>query len=65
MKNLPNFFGRGQLEKLFILFPDPHFKKSKHRLRIVTPALLAEYAFFLKPGALLYTNTDVEQLHSL
>jgi tRNA (guanine-N7-)-methyltransferase len=26
MKYLPNFFHKGQLSKLFFLFPDPHFK---------------------------------------
>ena len=28
MKYLPNFFRKGQLEKIFFLFPDPHFKKG-------------------------------------
>ena len=28
MKYLPNFFRKGQLEKMFFLFPDPHFKKG-------------------------------------
>eukprot|EP01105_Mastigella_eilhardi_P019991 TRINITY_DN4733_c0_g1_i1.p1 TRINITY_DN4733_c0_g1~~TRINITY_DN4733_c0_g1_i1.p1 ORF type:complete len:239 (-),score=89.58 TRINITY_DN4733_c0_g1_i1:484-1200(-) len=63
MKNLPNYFIKAQLSKMFILFPDPHFKHSKHRLRIITPTLLAEYAYFLRPGGLLYTCTDVEELH--
>lgn len=36
MKHLPNFFEKGQLSKIFFLFPDPHFKRSKHKARIVT-----------------------------
>lgn len=28
MRYLPNYFGKGQLQKLFFLFPDPHFKAS-------------------------------------
>ncbi|KAJ3255586.1 tRNA (guanine-N(7)-)-methyltransferase (tRNA(m7G46)-methyltransferase) [Chytriomyces hyalinus] len=63
MKFLPNFFEKGQLEKLFFLFPDPHFKKKKHKARIITPQLLAEYAFILKPGGIIYTVTDVRDLH--
>jgi len=35
MKYLPNFFEKGQLEKMFFLFPDPHFKRSKHKWRII------------------------------
>lgn len=63
MKNLPNFFGRGQLKKLFFTFPDPHFKKCKQRRRIINPTLLAEYAYVLADGGVLYTITDVEDLH--
>ncbi|KAJ3394424.1 tRNA (guanine-N(7)-)-methyltransferase (tRNA(m7G46)-methyltransferase) [Entophlyctis sp. JEL0112] len=63
MKFLPNFFDKGQIEKLFFLFPDPHFKKKKHKARIITPQLLAEYAYILKSGGIIYTVTDVRDLH--
>jgi len=63
MKFLPNFFEPGQLSKMFFLFPDPHFKKKKHKNRIISPNLLAEYAYLLKIGGILYTATDVRELH--
>ncbi|XP_029906800.1 tRNA (guanine-N(7)-)-methyltransferase [Myripristis murdjan] len=63
MKYLPNFFTKGQLSKMFFLFPDPHFKKTKHKWRIISPTLLAEYAYILRTGGLVYTNTDVEEVH--
>ncbi|KNC78381.1 tRNA (guanine-N(7)-)-methyltransferase [Sphaeroforma arctica JP610] len=63
MKYLPNFFEKGQLSKMFFLFPDPHFKKSKQKWRIISPSLLAEYAYCLKVGGLLYTITDVVDLN--
>uniref|UniRef100_H2YSN6 tRNA (guanine-N(7)-)-methyltransferase n=1 Tax=Ciona savignyi TaxID=51511 RepID=H2YSN6_CIOSA len=63
MKYLPNFFSKGQLKKMFILFPDPHFKKQKHKWRIVSPTLLAEYAYILCQGGSLYTITDVLEVH--
>ncbi|XP_040567031.1 tRNA (guanine-N(7)-)-methyltransferase [Lepeophtheirus salmonis] len=64
MKYLPNFFEKGQLTKMFFLFPDPHFKKAKHKWRIINPTLLAEYAYVLKEGeGLIYTITDVHDLH--
>lgn len=50
MKYLPNYFKRHQLSKMFFLYPDPHFKKAKHKWRIITPQLLAEYAYLLKFG---------------
>lgn len=62
MKFLPNFFPKASLTALFFLFPDPHFKARKHKARIISPTLLAEYAYVLAPGGLVYTITDVEDL---
>ncbi|OJJ49366.1 hypothetical protein ASPZODRAFT_150262 [Penicilliopsis zonata CBS 506.65] len=63
MKFFPNFFTRHQLSKIFICFPDPHFKARKHKARIISETLNAEYAYALRPGGLLYTITDVEEYH--
>ncbi|SPO02658.1 probable methyltransferase [Cephalotrichum gorgonifer] len=63
MKFLPNFFRKAQLSKIFICFPDPHFKARKHKARIVSATLNSEYAYILRPGGILYTITDVEDLH--
>uniref|UniRef100_A0A2P2HWG0 tRNA (guanine-N(7)-)-methyltransferase n=1 Tax=Hirondellea gigas TaxID=1518452 RepID=A0A2P2HWG0_9CRUS len=63
MKYLPNFFTKGQLSKLFFLFPDPHFKKAKHKWRIINQTLLAEYAYVLRDEGIVYTVTDVLDLH--
>lgn len=63
MKFLPNFFRKAQLEKVFICFPDPHFKIRKHKQRIVSTTLNSEYAYVVKPGGIVYTITDVLDLH--
>lgn len=63
MKFLPNFFHKHQLSKLFFLFPDPHFKSRKHKARIISPTLLAEYAYVLRPGGIVYIITDVRDLY--
>lgn len=63
MKQAPNVFRKGQLEMMFFLFPDPHFKKANHRRRVINPSFLAIYAYILRVGGLLYTITDVEELH--
>eukprot|EP00762_Andalucia_godoyi_P002680 ANDGO_03423.mRNA.1 tRNA (guanine-N(7)-)-methyltransferase len=62
MRFLPNYFEKGQLNGIFFIHPDPHFKKSNHRRRIITPELLAEYAHVLRLGAKLYAVTDVKEL---
>ncbi|XP_065510519.1 tRNA (guanine-N(7)-)-methyltransferase isoform X2 [Caloenas nicobarica] len=63
MKHLPHFFRKAQLSKMFFLFPDPHFKRTKHKWRIISPTLLDEYGYVLRPGGLVYTVTDVAELH--
>ncbi|KAF2667644.1 putative methyltransferase [Microthyrium microscopicum] len=63
MKFMPNFFARGQLRALFFCFPDPHFKARKHKMRIISAGLVAEYAYVLRPGGVAYTITDVCDLH--
>lgn len=63
MRFVPNIFGKQSLSALFFLFPDPHFKTRKHKARIISPTLLAEYAYVLRVGGIVYTITDVEDLH--
>src|ERR1700761_6428433 len=63
MKFLPNFFTKSQLHSIFLCFPDPHFKARKHKARIVSVQLNSEYAYVLRPGGMVYTITDVEDLH--
>lgn len=63
MKFLPNYFAKHSLHAIFLCFPDPHFKQRKHKARIVSAQLSAEYAYVLRPGGKVYTITDVEELH--
>jgi len=63
MKYAPNYFRRGQLEAMFILFADPHFKKANFRRRVISKNFLDIYAHVLKIGGMLYTITDVLALH--
>ena len=63
MKLLLNFFYKGQLDKLFFCFADPHFKRTNHRKRIINQYLLNEYSYLLKKGGRLYIITDVEELY--
>lgn len=47
---------------MFFLYPDPHFKRHKHKWRIINLALLTIYAYVLRPGGRIYTMTDVPEL---
>ena len=62
MKYLVNYIRKGQCEKLFFCFADPHFEQSNKRRRIVSDPLMSVYAYCLKPGGILYFITDVKDL---
>ena len=59
MKYLPNFFLKGQLSKMFFLFPDPHFKKAKHKWRIINETLISEYAYVLRYLCVVTQSTSL------
>jgi tRNA (guanine-N7-)-methyltransferase len=62
MKFLPHFFPPASLSRIFVLFPDPHFKRKNFRRRIVSRPLLAVYAHLLRVGGVFYCITDVKDL---
>ncbi|CUG92448.1 tRNA guanine-N(7)-methyltransferase, putative [Bodo saltans] len=64
MKFGSNCFEKGQLSKIFFCYPDPHWKRKNIRRRIISPGLVQEYAFWLRPGGLIYTVSDVEGLET-
>lgn len=51
-----------QIKKMFFLYPDPHFKKSKYKWRIINDTLLAEYAYVLAEGVILIFSKRNSQL---
>ncbi|KAK6090976.1 hypothetical protein P3W45_000221 [Vairimorpha bombi] len=59
---LPNIFMKKSLEKIFILFPDPHFKKRKQKGRVVCRQTINIYEYILRDDGRLYISTDVEHL---
>ena len=63
MRSLQQFFAKGQLTKVCFCFPDPHFQAHSHRRRVISRGLLATYAYILREGGLMYTVTDVIDLH--
>ena len=54
-----NYFRHGSLDKIFICFPDPHFKTKNHRRRIISYNMLTEYAYLLGKEGRLYTITGM------
>ncbi len=85
-KNLPNavfirtqiqfiekFFTPGEVDEIWITFPDPQLQKPKHHKRLTSPDFLKRYKNIVKPNALVHLKTDnihlfeftVDVLHEL
>lgn len=59
---LLNYFQPGTLKKIFVLFPDPHFKKRKQKGRIICRQMMQIFKYLLTQGGQLYISTDVTDL---
>lgn len=60
---LPNIVHKHSIDKIFILYPDPHFKKSKQKGRIVCPQMMAIFEYILSNTGEIYISTDVKDLY--
>ncbi len=58
-----SFFGRGEVDEIWITFPDPQLKKQRVKKRLTSPVFLGYYSQFLKPGANIHLKTDSQHLH--
>ncbi|MDR0955076.1 MAG: tRNA (guanosine(46)-N7)-methyltransferase TrmB [Rikenellaceae bacterium] len=60
---IDSFFAPGEVDEIWITFPDPQLKKGRAKKRLTAPGFLALYARFLKPGGTIHLKTDSQRLH--
>ena len=53
---LPNFFAPGEVDEIWITFPDPQMQKTRKRL--TSTRFLDLYRKIIKPGGLIHLKTD-------
>lgn len=58
-----SFFGEGEVDEIWITFPDPQFKRRRTNKRLTSPLFLNSYRQFLKPGGIVHLKTDSKPLH--
>lgn len=58
-----SFFAPGEIDEIWITFPDPQMKKRRVEKRLTSPEFLTRYARMLKPEARLHLKTDSQHLH--
>jgi tRNA (guanine-N7-)-methyltransferase len=57
-----DLFAPASVARVFVNFPDPWFKRSQKKRRVVQPALVAAIAEALRPGGELFFQSDVWDL---
>ncbi len=57
------YFATDEVSEIWITFPDPQLRKSKHKKRLTHPRFLRLYQSFLKQGGLIHLKTDSPVLY--
>ena len=59
---IPEFFEKGEVDEIWITFPDPYPKTRHAKHRLVHPRFLRLYREILKDGGIIHLKTDDDQL---
>ncbi len=60
--NLAHYFAKGEINEIWITFPDPFLKNGKIRKRLTAARYLAVYKHVIKEGAPIHLKTDSNPL---
>lgn len=60
---LPNYFSAGEVEEIWITFPDPQLRTAHAKKRLTHPRFLRLYQQVLKPGGYINLKTDSPNLY--
>ncbi|MFD2285421.1 tRNA (guanosine(46)-N7)-methyltransferase TrmB [Pedobacter petrophilus] len=64
IENLLDYFDGGEIDEIWITFPDPQPQDSREKKRLTFPAFLNRYKIVLKPGGCVNLKTDNDQLYA-
>lgn len=60
---IAEYFQLGEVEEIWITFPDPQLRWSKLKKRLTHPKFLRLYQQFLRPGGCIHLKTDSPDLY--
>ena len=60
---ISTFFAPGEVDEIWITFPDPFLKKGKENRRLTAARYLKQYRRILRPGGLVHLKTDSRELY--
>lgn len=62
IEKLADYFDTGEVDEIWITFPDPQLRVSKAKKRLTHPRFLRLYNQILKPGGFIHLKTDSPDL---
>lgn len=63
IEKLTDYFAAGEVDEIWITFPDPQLRISKAKKRLTHPRFLRLYHQILKPGGFIHLKTDSPDLY--
>jgi tRNA (guanine-N7-)-methyltransferase len=63
IEKISQYFAPGEVDEIWITFPDPQLRISKAKKRLTHPRFLRLYHQLLKPGGMIHLKTDSPVLH--
>ncbi len=63
IEKLADYFSEGEVDEIWITFPDPHLRTSKAKKRLTHPRFLRLYQQVLKPKGIIHLKTDSPALY--
>ena len=63
IEKLSDYFSVGEVDEIWITFPDPQLRISKAKKRLTHPRFLRLYQQIIKPGGLIHLKTDSPNLY--
>ena len=60
---IADYFNKGEVEEIWITFPDPQLRNSKHKKRLTHPRFLRLYQSIMKDGGIVNLKTDSPDLY--
>lgn len=63
IENIADYFAEGEIDEIWITFPDPQPQISREKKRLTHPRFLEKYKVLLKAGGYINLKTDNDGLH--
>ena len=63
-ENICMVFGPGEIDEIWITFPEPQPNSPRHSKRFTSPEFISRYRKMLKPGGIIHLKTDSDLFYT-